>query len=180
MLWAIQVCCGKSRKNATLYVKGVFDVWWMNSEMHAHVPSQHELLFLPLVTGINLKLLVVSFGHYLKFYVKKDSIQQPTSSLPNAFQFLMSSEARQKTQTLPSSIAQPRSKKEELPARRRNRTMPSLLFARMKLWRGLHLNEVSSGVADSTVTVLSGVLWYMDGQHTKLSFWQVLWGSSGI
>ena len=113
-----------------------------------------------MVTGINLKILVVSFGQYLKFYVKKDSIQQPTSGLPNALQILMSSQARQSTQTLPSSIAQPRNK-EEL-----HNAIIAFCQNENLTWTP---SEVSGGVAHNTVRMLSDVLWYIDGQHTKLS-----------
>ena len=114
-----------------------------------------------MVTGINLKMLVVSFGQYLKFYVKKDSIQQPASGLPNALQILMSSQACQSTQTLPSSIAQPRNKKEEL-----HNVIIAFCQNETLTWTP---SEVSCGVADNTVRMLSDVLWYINGQHTKLS-----------
>ena len=62
-----------------------------------------------------MNTLVASFGKFIKFYVRKDSSQSPHSvGQPNAFQILMASQARRSTQTLPSYVAEPRNKKEEL------------------------------------------------------------------
>ena len=107
-------------------------------------------------------MLVSSFGKYLKFYVKKESTQQQTSSdKPNAFQVLMASQARQSTQTLPSSFAQPRNKKEEL-----HNSLINFLRTESLSWTP---SEVACGVADNAVKTLTDVLWYINGQHSKLS-----------
>ena len=107
-------------------------------------------------------MLVSSFGKYLKFYMKIDSIQQQTSSdRPSVFQVLMASQARRSTQTLPSSSAQPYNKKEELHNSR-------IIFMRTETLSWMP-SEVACGIADNVVKTLTDVLWYIDGQHSKLS-----------
>ena len=80
------------------------------------IAACHIRFILKHTAGINVNSLVASFGKYIKVYVHKDSASQcpPSVEQPNAFQILMSSQARRSTQTLPPCVAKPRNKKEEL------------------------------------------------------------------
>ena len=110
-----------------------------------------------------MDVLVTSFGRYIKFYVHKESASQcpPSVERPNAFQILMSSQARKSTQTLPSCVAEPRNKKEEL-----HNAIIGFFQAENLAWTP---SEVDVGVAATTVKVLTDTLWYIDGHHSKLS-----------
>lgn len=114
--------------------------------------------------GIVLYGLVISFGKFVKFYVKKThgSESQPTELRPNAFQMLMSSQARiNSSARYPPSVSNPRNKKDELNNaviaffKRENATFTS--------------SEVKHGIATTTVKTLTEILWYIDGHHHTLA-----------
>ena len=115
-------------------------------------------------TLLQISFLVASFGKYVNFNVRKGSTQQPLSlGQLNAFQAfkLMTSQAHLGTQTFPPSVAHPRNKKDEL-----YNNIICFFWTENLLWTP---SEVDRGVAANAVKTLTDALWYIDGQHEKLS-----------
>jgi len=100
---------------------------------------------------------VSAFGRYIKYYIKLEREEPAASSRQSqgALDWLMANQSRLSSQKHPKPIENPTNRKQEL----YNAVINFFKQEKMS-------SEVSSGLAQRTVKVLTDALWFVDG-HQK-------------